>query len=145
MIRAILFDAAGTLFFLTKTVGDHYAYVGREVGLNLDAQKLNKNEMKLATTLVQEMATTLAEIDTEDNYYNALRTLIDSKIKGREIAEFEVEEVPRLDIMSALKKSLQASNRKPMVKATTAAAKKKPLTLVKDEAKAKTVKRRKAS
>ena len=40
MIRAILFDAAGTLFFLTGTVGDHYAYVGREVGLDLDAQKL---------------------------------------------------------------------------------------------------------
>jgi putative hydrolase of the HAD superfamily len=40
VIRAILFDAAGTLFFLTKTVGDHYAYVGREVGLNLDAHQL---------------------------------------------------------------------------------------------------------
>jgi putative hydrolase of the HAD superfamily len=40
VIRAILFDAAGTLFFLTKTVGDHYAYVGREVGLELDAQEL---------------------------------------------------------------------------------------------------------
>ncbi len=40
MIRAILFDAAGTLFYLTKTVGDHYAHVGREVGLELDAQKL---------------------------------------------------------------------------------------------------------
>ena len=42
MIRAILFDAAGTLFFLTKTVGDHYAYVGREVGLDLDAQQLDR-------------------------------------------------------------------------------------------------------
>ncbi len=40
MIRAILFDAAGTLFYLTKTVGDHYAHVGREVGLELDAQQL---------------------------------------------------------------------------------------------------------
>jgi putative hydrolase of the HAD superfamily len=40
VIRAILFDAAGTLFYLTKTVGDHYAYVGHEVGLKLDAQKL---------------------------------------------------------------------------------------------------------
>ena len=40
MIKAILFDAAGTLFYLTKTVGHHYAYVGREVGLDLDAQKL---------------------------------------------------------------------------------------------------------
>ena len=42
MIRAILFDAAGTLFYLTKTVGDHYAYVGREVGLYLDAQELDR-------------------------------------------------------------------------------------------------------
>jgi DNA end-binding protein Ku len=101
----------------------------------LDAQKLNKNELKLATTLVQEMATTLAEIDTEDNYFNALRTLIDSKIKGREVAEFEVEEVPRLDIMSALKKSLQASSRKPMVKAPATADKKNPqITLVKPRA-----------
>jgi DNA end-binding protein Ku len=100
----------------------------------LDAAKLNKNELKLATTLVQEMTTTLSEIDTDDNYYNALRTLIDSKIKGKQVAEFEpVEEVPRLDIMSALKKSLQASNRKPMVKA--AAEKKKPqITLVKPKA-----------
>ncbi len=40
MIKAILFDAAGTLFHLTKTVGDHYAYVGRKVGLELDAEKL---------------------------------------------------------------------------------------------------------
>jgi DNA end-binding protein Ku len=102
----------------------------------LDAQKLNKNELKLATTLVHEMATTLSEIDTEDNYFNALRTLIDSKIKGRKVVEFEpVEEVPRLDIMSALKKSLQASSRKPMVKAPATAEKKKPqITLVKPRA-----------
>jgi putative hydrolase of the HAD superfamily len=42
VIRAILFDAAGTLFFLTKTVGDHYAYVGREIGLDLDAYELDR-------------------------------------------------------------------------------------------------------
>ena len=66
----------------------------------LDAAKLNKNELKLATTLVQEMATTLTDIDTADNYHEALRNLIDSKIKGRQITEYEVEEVPRLDIMS---------------------------------------------
>jgi len=42
MIKAIFFDAVGTLFRLTKTVGDHYAYVGRQVGLNLDAQSLER-------------------------------------------------------------------------------------------------------
>jgi len=111
----------------------------------LTAQKLNKNELKLAATLVQEMETTLAEIDTEDNYFNALRTLIDSKIKGRKVVELEeVEELPRLDIMSALKKSLQQSNRKPMVKSPATASKKKPeITLVKP--KTTTAKKRKAS
>ena len=42
MIKAILFDAVGTVFRLTKTVGDHYAYVGGEVGLDLDAQNLER-------------------------------------------------------------------------------------------------------
>ncbi len=106
--------------------------------------KLDKNELKLATTLVEQMVTSLGEVDTVDQYHEALKKLIDSKIKGKKVAEFEVEELPRLDIMSALKKSLQASSRKPMVKATTD-AKKKSLTLVKSEAKAKPAKKRKAS
>ncbi len=42
VIRTILFDAAGTLFFLTKTAGDHYALVSREIGLRLDAKKLEE-------------------------------------------------------------------------------------------------------
>jgi putative hydrolase of the HAD superfamily len=40
-LEAIFFDAVGTLFYLTKTVGDHYALVGEEIGLKLDAQQLN--------------------------------------------------------------------------------------------------------
>ena len=109
------------------------------------AAKPDKNEMKMATMLVEQMVTTLGEIETVDQYHEALKKLIDSKIKGNKVAEFEVEELPRLDIMSALKKSLQASNRKPMIKATPVAAKKKSLTLVKEAAKPKAVKRRKAS
>ena len=110
------------------------------------AKKLDKNELKLATTLVEQMVTSLSEIDTTDNYHEALKKLIDSKIKGKKTVEFEqVEEIPRLDIMSALKKSLQQSNRKPMVKAESTAKKKPQITLVKSEAKAKAVKRRKAS
>ena len=42
MTEAIFFDAVGTLFYLSKTVGDHYALVGREVGLTLDAQQLDR-------------------------------------------------------------------------------------------------------
>ena len=41
-IGAIFFDAVGTLFGLTKTIGDHYAYVGRKIGIHLDAQSLDR-------------------------------------------------------------------------------------------------------
>ena len=106
------------------------------------AQKLDKNELKLATTLVEQMSTSLEEMDTTDHYHEALKTLIESKIKGKKVVEFaEVEELPRLDIMSALKKSLQQSTRKPMVKASSPAKKKPQITLVKP----KVAKKRKAS
>ena len=39
--KAIFFDAVGTLFYLTKTVGQHYALVGQEIGLKLDADQLD--------------------------------------------------------------------------------------------------------
>jgi len=42
MIKAIFFDAVGTLFHLTKSVGDHYALVGAELGLKLDPAKLER-------------------------------------------------------------------------------------------------------
>jgi len=41
-LKAIFFDAVGTLFYLTKTVGDHYALVGSELGLTLDAHELDR-------------------------------------------------------------------------------------------------------
>jgi DNA end-binding protein Ku len=102
------------------------------------AQKVDKKELVMATNLVEQMITSFADIDTVDHYHEALRKLIDSKIKGKKVATFEeVEELPRLDIMTALKKSLQASSRKPMVKAPVAGKKKAALTLVKSKGVAK--------
>ncbi|MFL6514647.1 MAG: HAD-IA family hydrolase [Chthoniobacterales bacterium] len=42
MHKAIFFDAVGTLFQLHGTVGEHYALVGREVGLKLDPELLDR-------------------------------------------------------------------------------------------------------
>ena len=42
MLRAIFFDAAGTLVHLNGSVGDHYALVGREVGLDLNTRNLDQ-------------------------------------------------------------------------------------------------------
>jgi putative hydrolase of the HAD superfamily len=41
-LKAIFFDAVGTLFYLNGTVGDHYARVGSEVGVPLDANQLDR-------------------------------------------------------------------------------------------------------
>jgi len=41
-LRAIFFDAVGTLFCLTRTVGEHYAIVAEELGLKLDAAQLDR-------------------------------------------------------------------------------------------------------
>lgn len=41
-LKAIFFDAVGTLFRLTRSVGDHYAYVSQEVGLDFNAKKLER-------------------------------------------------------------------------------------------------------
>lgn len=42
MIKAIFFDAVGTLFYLTRSVGHHYALVGREIGLTLEPEPLDR-------------------------------------------------------------------------------------------------------
>jgi putative hydrolase of the HAD superfamily len=42
MLRALFFDAAGTLIRLTKSVGTHYALVGTRQGLSLDAGALDR-------------------------------------------------------------------------------------------------------
>ena len=40
--KAIFFDAMGTISYLTHDVGHHYALVGHELGLDLDADKLDR-------------------------------------------------------------------------------------------------------
>src|SRR5437763_67404 len=42
MYKAIFFDAVGTLIYLPESVGHHYALVGTQVGLSLDAVALDR-------------------------------------------------------------------------------------------------------
>ena len=42
MIKAVFFDAAGTLFHLPKSVGEHYAAVAREQGIELSPDALDR-------------------------------------------------------------------------------------------------------
>jgi putative hydrolase of the HAD superfamily len=41
LIKTIFFDAAGTLIYLPRSVGHHYAFVGQRIGLRLDPDALD--------------------------------------------------------------------------------------------------------
>jgi DNA end-binding protein Ku len=80
---------------------------------------VNQEGLKLARSLVDSMTTTLDQIDLTDTYHDALRAIIEAKIAGKEIITVEVEEKPVLDIMTALKQSIEQAKlrKKPMEKA----------------------------
>jgi DNA end-binding protein Ku len=100
--------------------------------------KTDKEQLKLAKTLVDSMTTKFANIEMKDHYYDKLKAIIDAKVEGKEVVSI-VEEAPKVvDIMTALKASIDAA-KKPMEKAKGASAKKE-----KAEKPAKTA-RRKAS
>lgn len=42
MTNTVFFDAVGTLFFLTGSVGHHYALVAHEIGLSLNEESLDR-------------------------------------------------------------------------------------------------------
>ena len=90
---------------------------------NLISVKVDKDQVKLAKTLVDSMTTKFANIEMKDNYSDALKNIIDAKVAGKEIVSI-TEEVPKVvDIMSALKASIDAA-KKPMEKAKGEASKK---------------------
>jgi len=86
----------------------------------LDGIAVNKDELKLARTLVDSMTTSFDKIELKDRYHNALRDMILAKVEGKEIVEVTEEEKPVVDIMSALKDSIEQAKKqkKPMKKAT---------------------------
>jgi DNA end-binding protein Ku len=85
----------------------------------LDGKGIDKEQLKLARSLVESMTTTLKKIDMTDKYYDALREMIEAKVEGKQIVTVEEEELPVVDIMTALKQSIEQAktHRKPMEKA----------------------------
>lgn len=86
----------------------------------LEEQKIDKDQLKLARSLVDSMSTSYKKLDLKDTYHAALVEMIDAKVQGKEIVTVEEEEKPVVDIMTALKQSIEQakSQRKPMAKAT---------------------------
>ncbi len=67
----------------------------------------DKEQLKLARNLVESMARPLSDIELKDNYRGALKEMIDAKVAGKEIVQVEEVEKPAMDIMTALKASIE--------------------------------------
>ena len=86
----------------------------------LGETSIKKEELRLARSLVDSMSTTMSKIDLTDKYHDALRSIIDAKVAGKEVVTVEEEERPVVDIMTALKQSIERAKlpRKPAEKAS---------------------------
>ncbi len=117
----------------------------------LDEVSADKDQLKLARTLVESMSTTFGDLELEDRYRSALIEMVQAKVAGEEIVTVEEEEAPVVDIMTALKQSIDQAKgaKKPMKKAAAskeAAKESAPKkTAAKTTAKAKSAKAGKAA
>lgn len=106
----------------------------------LSQVKADKDQLKLAKTLVDSMTVKFADIEMKDHYTEALKEIIDAKVAGREVVMVAEEAPEVVDIMTALKASIDAAKKKPMEKAKGESGKKE-----KAEKEQKKTSRRKAS
>lgn len=88
----------------------------REVPQLLEV-KADKEQLKMAKTLVDSMTKKFSQIEMKDHYYDALKEIIDAKVAGKEIVTVTEEEPKVVDIMTALKASIDQAKKKPMEKA----------------------------
>jgi DNA end-binding protein Ku len=82
----------------------------------------NKEELKLAKNLIDSMTTSLSKLTLENKYNEAVREMIEAKIAGEEIVAIEEKEPEVVDIMTALKQSIEKTKKKPMEKVSADAA-----------------------
>ena len=73
----------------------------------------NTTELDLAENLVKQMITSFAEIDTIDRFHSALKQMLETKVAGGtiEVKAAKTAAAPVIDIMSALKASLNARSK----------------------------------
>lgn len=81
---------------------------------NIDPEEtIDESQLELAKTLVASLEKPFSEINFDDRYKDALMELVNTKIEGKEIISIEETEdaKPVVDIMSALKASIEAAKK----------------------------------
>ncbi len=85
----------------------------------LDQGQVDDAQLELSKTLVSSMAKSFGDMEFVDQYREALREMIEAKIEGKEVVTMAEEDRPVVDIMTALKASIEQAKgqKKPMKKA----------------------------
>ena len=86
---------------------------------NLEEKPIDEAQLKMANTLIDSMTKKFKDLTLEDKYNSALKDMITAKIEGKEIVSITEEEPDVVDIMTALKQSIEQAkaDKKPMEKA----------------------------
>jgi DNA end-binding protein Ku len=81
---------------------------------DIGKSEIDKTQLELAQTLVDSLTKPFSEIDFEDRYRDALLELVEDKIEGKEIVTItdEADDKPVVDIMDALKRSIEEAKKK---------------------------------
>lgn len=100
-----------------------------------NSAQVTGDALKLANSLIETMTTSLDQIELKDRYQTALKEVIQAKIDGKETILAEEPEPVVVDIMAALKASIEAAKaqRKPLVKSEGKAAKAARATRIEEE------------
>ncbi len=75
-----------------------------------------KSELDMAISLVNAMTTKFAPEEYKDEYQEALKKLIEAKIKGEKIVVPAVPKVEMGDLMAALRASVEAAKKQPAMR-----------------------------
>lgn len=102
-------------------------YSQAEIGEAVGGVDVKENELGLARQVISSLAAEFDPSELESDYRRDLRTMLEAKLAGEEIAAPEpVEEAPVLDLMEALRRSVEeATGKKAAPKKAAARPRKK--------------------
>lgn len=104
----------GTMMLHTLHYADEVVAPPQEIG---PKQEITPQEVDMATSLIKVMETSFKPEQYKDDYHIALQKVIEAKLKGEEIKAPRPPKAPVIDIMSALKKSLEEAEKREKVPA----------------------------
>lgn len=116
-------EPVGVALVLTTMRFAHEIRSPGDLGLPAAGRGWDKREMDLALQLINTLAGEWRPEKYKDTYHDVLMGVIEHKAKGREIAAPEAERRPRvIDLMEALKASLEKGRKAPVKAGTRRAA-----------------------